>query len=534
MLPKWLLVARCEYNMSTARVRRIRRYLPVLIVLLLALHVVYLAPGIVSLLFDDPGSLLLTQTALATVQVVFFCLFFYFIVIPFADTLRQPESRKLDLLLSAPVRPSDLLLGEYLGGVPFYTAFISVFAAVFAAVLAPMGLDFAQIFIIVAMFVMMSLSAFWIGIVASAILRTKLERFAGGKDIGKALAMILPLPMMVILYAAMGGGLLEFLSKPQGQVAHTILAILPSSWGAKVVTDFAMNPGNLGATALSSFARAGGIVVFFIASLWLGLKAADRAYSLQEASLSSSVAGPDGIFYRMIRAVGGSGSFGTLLASLFKEYGRRLENISNLSYMIGILIVASIFLPSSGGSDSSAPPVFVIMGVLFIYPIVTVMVTADVAARGKESIFIYKKAPGGTSAYHKVLIARGYMLLTPLIGGATLAMCYFSPRIGIWDSLVITAMLVLTAMADVIIIIGLFLVNPAFSEKSPKFWLNIVLVIILHIAFFVVSFLLLVKNGEAPDPVTGLPLALGILALLSWLGAAGFLALGRWKLNSIE
>ncbi len=533
-VPKWLLFARCEYNKSTASVRRIRRYLPLLIILILALHVVYLAPQIVSLLFDDPVSILLSQTALATVQVMFFCLFFYFMVIPFADILRQPESQELDLLLSAPIEPSDLLLGKFLGGMPFYAIFIAGIGAVFTAVLAPLGLGLTQILTIVGMFVLLSLSAFWIGLVASSVLRTRLERLAGGRDIGRALAMALPLPMMVVLYAALGGGLIEFLSRPQGEVARALLSIIPSSWGARVVTDFAMNPGNLGATAGSSLARVGGIALFFIASLWVGLKIAGRAYSLEQISLSSSVAGPDGLLYAGIRTVGGGGSFGTLLASLFKEYGRTLENLSNIGYMMGILIVASIFLPSSGSPESSAPPAFVIMGALFIYPIVSVMVTADMAARGRESIFIYKKAPGGTSSYLKVLIARGYMLLTPMILGATLAMCIISPRIGIYDSLLITAMLVLASMADVIIVIGLFLVNPAFSEKSPRFWLNIALVAILHIALFAVSFFLLVEDGQAPDPVEGLPIVLGTLALLIWLVAAGFLVLARWKLNSIE
>ena len=152
----------------------------------------------------------------------------------------------------------------------------------------------------------------------------------------------------------------------------------------------------------------------------------------------------------------------------------------------------------------------------------------------KESILIFKKAPSGTSAYLKVLIARGYMLVIPLVGGATLGMCFISSRIGMWDSFVITAILVLMAMADVIIVIGLFLVNPAYSEKSPKLWLNIVLLIILHIAFFVVTFTMVLGDGGFLDPVTGLSPGLGILALITWLGAVGFLVLGRWKIKSIE
>jgi hypothetical protein len=83
-------------------------------------------------------------------------------------------------------------------------------------------------------------------------------------------------------------------------------------------------------------------------------------------------------------------------------------------------------------------------------------------------------------------------------------------------------------------VLGLFLVNPAFTEKSPKFWMNVVIVILLHIGLFIVAFLLLVEEGKSPDPVQGLPSVLGIITLLVWLAAGGFLALAIWKLNSIE
>ena len=527
--PKWLLIARCEYNVSTARLRRIRPYLPFLIIPLLALHVAFLAPAMVSAMFGDTGSYLLSQTALATIQILFFCLFFYFIVIPFADTLRQAESRQLDLLLSAPIASGDLLLGEYLGQLPFYGIFIIAFAAVFTAAIGPLGMGPAQTLIVITIFVLMSLSAFWIGVVASGVLRTRLERLAGGRDIGKAVAMMLPMPMMVIIYAAAFGGLLDFLSNPEGQIVQNLLAALPSSWGARVVTDFAANPGNLGAISPSSLARVGGIIAFFFASLWVGLRISKRAYGLREASLSSSIAGPDGLFHGLIRRIGGGGSFGVLLSSLFKEYGRRLENISNVGYMIGIMVVASIFLPSRGG-----PPAFAIMSSLFIYPIVTVMVTSDVTVKGKESLFIYKKAPHGTSTYVRVLIARGYLLLIPIIGIASLAVSLICPQMGTDISLVVAGTLVIMVCADVIIVLGLFLLNPAFSEKSPKFWMNAIILILLHIGLFVMSFLLLVKEGKAPDPVQGLPSVLGIITLLLWITAGGFLALGIWKLNSVE
>jgi len=528
MLGKWFVVARCEYKVNTARVRRIRRLLPAVVIILLGLHIFVIAPGIVSLILDEAVSLILSQRALALIEVTFFTVFFYFIVIPFADTLRQAEPRQFDLLLSAPVKPSDLLLGEYLGELPIYAVFITVLGAIFVALLRPLGLGPAKTAVIILIFVLMSLSAFWIGIVGSALLRTKLERYAGGKDAGRAIAMLLPLPMVVIIYAAIGGDLMGFLANPQGRLLRTLLELLPSSWGARVVTELAGQAGGVAALSTSTLLRLGGLVAFLPSCLWLGMKLAERAYNLEGILLSTSWVGSEGFTYRTFRFLGGGGAFGTILVSMVKEYGRRLENISNIAYMLGILAVASIFLPSRGG-----PPAM-FLGSLFIYPVMTVMINADVTLQGRQGLFIYRKVPHGTSRFLRAVILRGLLLSVPLAGGATLVMCLLSSQIGTIATLAITAALTLMVCADVFLVIGLFLINPAFSERSPRFWFNVILVIVIHTLLFMLALLVMAGGGRAPDPTEAFPVLFLLLALITWPMGVGLLLLGKWRLDSLE
>jgi len=192
-------------------------------------------------------------------------LFAYIMVFPISETLRETQASRREITIAAPVKPSDVLLGEYLGVVPFLAIGFAVFAGLFTATLNPLGLDLAQMAIIVAIFVVTFLSALWIGIVIAALLQTKFGKIARGRDIGKGLSVVLALPLVAVMYAIIGGGLLEALADPETSgTLKAILGLLPSSWGAEIIVGFASNPGNIGATGFETLIRFGGLLAFFI------------------------------------------------------------------------------------------------------------------------------------------------------------------------------------------------------------------------------------------------------------------------------
>ena len=519
-MPKWLVVARNEYRIRINRIRKIRPYFPYLVIGLLAVYVAFIAPRIVSLFIDDFLAFFLSQVAVAMVPVIMFMIFFYFIILPITYTLKEVETSQLEIFLAAPIKPSDVLLGEFLGVMPFYAIAITVIAGFFTAALNPVGLDLVQIAITVMIFVVTFFSALWIGTVIAAILRTRLGKTARGKDIGKALALVIALPMIAIMYAIMGGGLIQALAEPgTNSMVRAILGFLPSSWGAEVIFGFVNNPGNISTVGFETLTGFGGLIAFFVAVLWLGARAANRAYSLETITFVASTAKPDGVFYKTIKYLGGSESFGTLLVSIFKDYGRRLENLSKIFYIVGLLFLVNILLV---GSDPEAA----LLMPLLLLPLLAAFVVGEVTLRGKEALFIYKKTPSGVGRFVKARLLHGWLVVVSITAAITAVSTILSHQTT-FALLAVTALAILFVSAIVAFVLGLSLLNPAFSDKSGNYVTNLMITM-----FAIPNGLLLI-----PLIVFDLPLLQTLCYVtipLSWLVGIVVLYLGKRKLSRIE
>ena len=463
-LPKWLLIAKNEYRLRINRIRKIRSFFPVIVIALLAVYVAYIAPLIANLFIDDLLAFFLSQLALAMVPVLLFMIFFYLTILPITYTLQGMQAGQVEIFLAAPIKPSDVLLGEFLGVLPFYAIFITIIAGFFTAALTPLGLSLLQIFIIVLIFGIIFLSALWIGTVIAAVIRTRFAKSARGKDIGKALSLVIALPMVAIMYAIIGGGFTEALTDPgTNELTRLILGFLPSSWGADVILDFAANPANIGLVGFETLIRITGLVIFFVASLWLGTKLASRIYSIEPTNFNASKVKSDGFFYKTIRVLGGGGSFSNLLVSVFKDYTRRLENLSRLVYILGLLALINIFLIE----ESTDPGDALIMGV-FLFSFLAVLVVGQVAMGGKESVFIHKKAPSGIIRLVKARLIQSWLVAIPIGTVVTLISLLQIPLIDLFTLVGYTGLMAQLIAANVILALGLALLRPEFSENSRE------------------------------------------------------------------
>ncbi len=392
-----------------------------------------------------------------------FMLFFYIVLLPITYTLQGMQAGQVEIFLAAPVRPSEVLLGEFLGVAPFYAIAITVLAGFFTAALSPLGLDMAQLAITVLVFIVTLLSALWIGTVIAALLRT---RFASsrGRDLGKALSLILALPMIAVMYALFGGGLIEALTTPgTGGIIRAVLSCLPSSWGADVIVSFTSNPGNLAASGIEGLVQFTGLSLFFVAALWLGTKAAGRAYRIEPTTFAVSRVKPDGIFYKTLRHLGRDGSFSTLLVSIFKNYVRRLENLSRIIYVVGLLAMLTIFF----GGGIQDPEVSLMMP-LFLMPLLAVFVVGHLASGGKESFFIYKKTPSGVAKFIKAKLLQGWLVAIP-IGVVSVTVTMLSiPQLTLFSLLANAGFTAQLLAGNIVIAVGLSILNPVFSENARE------------------------------------------------------------------
>jgi hypothetical protein len=502
------------------------------VVALLALYIFYIVPRIFSPLGELISTYLLPKATVAMIEIALFLIFFYFLIIPITSTLREQTARQLEIFLSAPIKPSDILLGEFMGTAPLYAIIVVIFTGLITGILAAAGLSMIQLAVVISIVVAVFLSALWIGTVIAAVLRTKLEKTARGKDIGRGLAMLLVLPLLALFYMVFYGGILNTLADPEASgLVKILLGWLPSSWGAEVIFRLVLAPGDITALGLEGVARIGGLLTFFIAALYIGIKVSDRAYTAEPTQFTSSQVGPDNIIYRMITRMIPK-PLNTLVVSLFKDYIRHLENISNITYIIGLLVLMVIFIaPQTTGPDE--PPGGVIM-LQFILPILAVMVTGDVTVKGKHTLFIYRKAPSGEKQYITSMIIKSWLVVVPLTGILT-ALVVLS-TLGSTPGLLVstTGLMMVFAAGVVVFVMGLFLLNPAFSEKSMKLWINVIIVIFVSMGLLIVSFGVLTIFGVFPESIGDLTYLLVVQSGLIWVVAVASLFVGRERFIRIE
>lgn len=529
--PKWLLIARNEYLASTSRIRKIRPFFPFFVTVFLSLYVVFVAPAFVALFLDEFLGLLVSQVAVGLIQIIMFMIFFYFILIPISTTLREDESSQIEVLLSAPVKPSDILLGEFVGKWPIYIIATTIIAGLFTALLAPVGLDFFQLSLIIVIIVLTFLLASWIGHLIASLLRTKLGKTARGKDIGRALSMILALPFVAAIFAINYGGVFESLtSSESGSIVSFILGFFPSSWGANVIVSFSLNPGNIFASGFETLIRFMGLVIFFIGSLWFGVRVADRAYSLEPTMFISNIAKPDGFFYNSVYYFGGGKSFGTILVTVFKDYSRRLENLTNISYIVGVIILMNFFSASNYSSPDD-PPISLLM-IQVMLPVIIVMIVGEITVRGKENLFIYRKTPFGERKYVYAKFLHSLMMVLPITAVLIALPMVFDSNTTFFSFMSNIGMMMLIISGNVAFVIGLFCVNPAFSEKDMKLKLNVIIAVLVPALLFLVSILMFVgEDFEFFGDLLNIQL---VQTVLTWTVGLVFLYFGVIRLKKIE
>ena len=512
--PKWLVIAKNEYRIQTSWIRSFRRYFPFAAAALLAVWIFYLAPMMVQSLVDDFLEVIVSQIAVALFEIILFMLSVFLVIIPVSNALKDEGGiGRVELMLKAPVRPGDVLVGEFLGKTPLYATFAIAVAGLFTALLVPLGLSPLQIVLIIFLASVTCLSAFWVGTVITAVTRTTIGRTAKGKDIGKALSFILVLPLVGLMYGIMFGNILTALVDPgTSGMVKALLGIFPSSWAAEVIVAFAKNPSNIGAVWALTLTRVSGVVLFMVAGLAIGWKITDRAYSLEPTNLGATVVGPDGAFYRTVKLLGGGGSFGSLLVSVFKDYGRRLENLSQIGYIIGLMLLLNFFfIDDIGGVQMMST----LMGT-----VMALFLCSEATIRGKENLFIYRKTPSGVGRFMRAKLLQGWLLVLPFMAVVMVAGSFRFNVAFTWPYLMSMGKSMLMASANVCMAMGVSLANPAYNQKSPAYMINF-----QGVAFLAMGSIIL------PDMVfhrewLQLPLA--------WAMGLTLLYLGYRKLSTME
>jgi len=153
-----------------------------------------------------------------------------------------------------------------------------------------------------------------------------------------------------------------------------------------------------------------------------------------------------------------------------------------------------------------------------------------VTLRGKEALFIYKKTPSGVGRLVKARLLHGWLVVVPIAGAITAVSTILVPQTTFISVLTNTGLMMLTLAASVAFVLGLSLLNPAFSDKSGNYVLNLMIVMQGWVGLVIVSLIVFRQIFDLSLYHTLLYITLP----LSWLLGIVFLYLGKRKLSRIE
>jgi hypothetical protein len=353
-----------------------------------------------------------------------------------------------------------------------------------------------------------TLSTIWVSNLLSVAIQSKLGESPRGKDLANALAILLGfvvvLPLVGVQLAA------NFVAEILG---WNIFLVMPFTWSADMLTGSAIifngvgYVGNLSAILILDLPTL--ILLqsaFVVVVLAIGISAADRMFTLSAGARVESVvsSGKNNILLRGLRRVI-PGSFGILLVTTMKDFGRKAQNLSRLSIMVVMAVVAPILLSIRGGympSEVDLRSILVMMGLAFA-------ILGGVCFGGvgfldsKDQLWIIKTAPRGTRRFMLVKIVQALLFILPVVlMSSILVAILFNLSVG--ELAIITPILLATSFGSSLVGLGVSASNPTYEDtKSEAFKSNAsrtMAITIVCFAFYQVADLLMGVMGFGVIP----------------------------------
>ena len=151
-----------------------------------------------------------------------------------------------------------------------------------------------------------------------------------------------------------------------------------------------------------------------------------------------------------------------------------------------------------------------------------VFVVGEVTARGKDNLFVYRKAPHGETRLIWARVVQGWLVVLPV--SVISALVVLLPAGLPWQQLTAYILAVVAiSSAYVLMSIGLFLLAPVFTDRPSKTVKNAIAVLVISFLLYV---LCLVLFGD--------PQGIWALVVLSWVMGLTLLAAGGRKIRKVE
>jgi hypothetical protein len=512
MTGKWYHLAKADFRVQTSRFGN--KVKPIF-GLLFGIGVVWAfiaAPMIMTFLFQDvlgvsDQFLILGMPGLMRAGLML--IWFVILLVPLSNSLKEIKIGQWEILLSNNVKTRDMLVGSFLGKLPV-NGLLVLFAApiLLAPFVSVLQVSLVGQILMYTEILIVTLSTIWLSNLLSVAIQSKLGESPRGKDFANALALLLGFVLVLPLVG------LQLAANVVAEIlGWNIFLVMPFTWSADLLTGSAIIFNGVGYTVnLSAVLSLDFMIVILLQSVFavgvlaIGISAADRLFTLGAGARTESVvsSGKNNILLRGLRRVI-PGSFGILLVTTMKDFGRKAQNISRLSIMVVMAVVAPILLSVRGGympSEVDLRSILVMMGLAFA-------ILGGVSFGGvafldsKDQLWMIKTAPRGTQRFMLARIVQAFLFILPVVlVSCTLVAILFNLSIG--EVVFIIPILLGASFGSSLVGIGVSANNPNYEDtKSEAFKSNsskTLAITIVCFAFYQIADLLMgiMGFGELP------------------------------------
>ncbi len=502
MVRVWWAIAKAEFLVRTVKLHRSRKILyPAVIGIALAFGLI-LIPTILGYFFSRVGGvfeIMLATSFPGLLRTIMMVLWMIILIIPISNSLENVKIGQWEILFSNNVKTRDLLFGTFMGRIPVYGIFvialgpIAVAPFVYAYNVSIVG----QLLMYLVIFVF-AIVTIWLSTVFSTAIHAKIGASPRGDDIGKALSWAL-----VPLVALPAMGSMYWMNSIVSFLSLDVSMILPSTWSADILTWIAMYTGSLRPSSIMNLElywfAVSPIVdmlllgTFSVVVLFLGYKSADRlfAYGASPGSQKVARAGPDNLFIRGIRRVFGA-RFGTIVATSFKDYSRKLQNIAKLSYGLFLAFLVPLLIAFGPLTAIVDDPMFVpVMTSLMMGLMLGIFSGVIFGGVGlldsQDQLWILKSAPQGVP---KFIVARvlSYMMVGIPYAFIPAVFAGFLLNLALDEIMLVCVFVYSIVLGGIFVGVGVTAANPSYQDTSSgAFVINQIVTIVILMVCVMIS-----------------------------------------------
>jgi hypothetical protein len=498
----WLAIAKAEFLIRTVKLHKSRKILYPIVIGIALSWGLFLLPRILGFFFAEFGAAF--EAMLATsfpglLRTIMLGVWMFILIMPISNSLENVKIGQWEILFSNNVKTRDLLFGTFVGRIPVYGIFVIALAPI---VVSPFVYAYnvsiiGQLLMYLVIFVF-AIVTIWLSTVFSTALHAKIGASPRGDDLGKALSWaLIPLIALPVM------GSMYWTSSVVALLDLELSMILPSTWCADILTWIAMYTGSLRPSsimnlelywfAVSPIVDILILAVFTLVVLYLGFKSADRlfAYGASPGSQKVARAGPENLFIRGIRRVFG-GIFGTIVATSFKDFSRKLQNIAKLSYGLFLAFLIPLLMGFGPFTAVIDDPIFVpVMSALTLGMMSGIFSGVIFGGVGlldsRDQLWILKSAPKGVP---KFIVARviSYMMVGIPYALFPVIFTGFLLNLTLYEILMMFVFVYSIVLGGIFVGVGITASNPSFEDTSSgAFIINQIGTILILMISIIVS-----------------------------------------------